>query len=131
VNRLALFTIVVGALLLGGCGRTGGQATNNQSTNQVAKCGTIEVAGNPASYNQLAVPEKQSVGILEDNGPSNEFTTIQRYSRYSLSGKQLAPISQDLSAYVGKQVIVVGKQYQFELEGQLLDELWVKSISCR
>ena len=107
------------------------QPTNNRIANQAAKCGTIEVADNLDAYNQLAVPEKQMVGMLEDNGASNAVTTLQRYSRYALGGKSLAPISKDLSAYVGEQVVVTGKQYKFELEGQLLDELWAKSISCR
>ncbi|MFA5270334.1 MAG: hypothetical protein WC400_01865 [Patescibacteria group bacterium] len=131
MNRWAIVIILAGATLIGGCSKGDTQLSNDQSNNQVAECGSIEVADNPTAYDQLAVPEKQSVGILEDNGANNEVTIIQRYSRYSLSGKSLAPISKDLSAYVGRQVIVIGKQYQFELEGQLLDELWVKSISCR
>ncbi|MBN2585296.1 hypothetical protein JXA59_01440 [Patescibacteria group bacterium] len=129
MNRWALIIILAGGLLSGGCSKLSSQLANNPA----AECGTIEVAENLESYNQLAIPEKQFVGILEDNGPNDSgvATTLQRYSRYAVSGQPLAPISQDLSAYVGRQVIVIGRQYQFELEGQLLDELWAKSISCR
>ena len=132
---MPVIVILSVAALLGGCSAVNERPANNKiadkSTDQTTKCTTIEVAGNLTAYNVLAVPEKQSIGILEDNGPSSGATAIQRYSRYSLSNRPLAPISEDLSAYVGKQVVVTGKQYKFELEGQLLDELWAKSISCR
>jgi len=125
--------LLFGVMLLGGCSNVPllNDKTGGRTTDQTAKCGTIEVAGDLTAYNRLAVPEKQLVGILGDNGPGSGVTAIQRYSRYSLSGQPLAPISEDLSAYVGGQVIVIGKQYKFELEGQLMDELWAKSISCR
>jgi len=79
-----------------------------------------------------AIPEKKFEGILKeyDKLPPDVGTTVQRDLTYNLDGKAIYATKDDLSKYVGKRVILTGKNYKFELEGSQRDEIWPVSIVC-
>lgn len=80
-------------------------------------------------YTAITSPEKSFVGLLIKNKKSGANSVTQREYSYSLNGVNIYT-KDDLSGYVGKRVILVGKNYRLELEGATLDEIWPKSISC-
>jgi len=80
-----------------------------------------------------AVPEKKFEGILKENSklPPGVSSFVMRKLTYSLDDKLVYTTENDLSKYVGKRVILTGKNYKFELEGTQRDEIWPVSIVCK
>ncbi|MFH1366428.1 MAG: hypothetical protein ABIH38_00370 [Patescibacteria group bacterium] len=82
-------------------------------------------------YKGINALEQEFEGILEKNEPlpPGVSTTVMRKLPYSLNGMDI-DTKEDLSEYVGKQVIMVGKNTKFELEDTQRNELKPKSIMC-
>jgi len=80
-----------------------------------------------------AIPEMKFEGVLKEYKklPSGISTTLQRELTYNLDGKTIYTTKDDLSKYVGKRVILTGKNYKFELEGMQRDEIWPVNITCK
>jgi len=127
-RTLPIIAIALSSALLGGCAITPGV---KQPGITESACSTIQVADDLSAYERLAVPEQQFVGILEDSGPSSVATTRMRYSRYSVSGRALSPTTKELTDYVGQQILVIGKKVRFELEGEWVDEIHAKNVTCQ
>jgi|SRR3989344_4750863 len=80
-----------------------------------------------------AIPETKFEGVLKEYKKLSPgiVTTLQRDLTYNLDGKAIYTTKDDLSKYVGKRVILTGKNYKFELEGTQRDEIWPVSIVCK
>lgn len=61
--------------------------------------------------------------------PPGVYTTTMRELSYNLNGMDV-DTQEDLSKYVGKRVIIVGKNTKFELELTQRNELKPKTIAC-
>ena len=80
-----------------------------------------------------AVSENKFEGILREYSklPPGVNSTVMRHLTYNLDGKAVYTTKDSLSKYVGKRVILTGKNYKFELEGTQRDEIWPISIVCK
>lgn len=82
------------------------------------------------SYNNIKAPEETFCGKLtfeEEENPS----ILMRYTPYKLNGAGVYTGSNDLKEYVGREVEIVGKKNSFELEGQVVTEIWPVKIRFR
>jgi hypothetical protein len=78
------------------------------------------------------IAESKFEGVLMEymKLPPDISTIVMRDLTYNLDGKAVYTSNDDLSRYVGKRVILTGKNYKFELEGTQRDEIWPVSIVC-
>jgi hypothetical protein len=79
------------------------------------------------SYNKVTAKEETFSGVLkyeEQKGAS----TLMRWTPYKLDGVGVYVGSKDLKEYVGKKVEIIGKKNSFELEGQVVTEIWPVKI---
>lgn len=78
-------------------------------------------------YKKVQAPEETFSGTItyeEQKGAS----TLMRWAPYKLDGVGVYTGSKDLKEYVGKKVEIIGKKNSFELEGQVVTEIWPVKI---
>lgn len=78
-------------------------------------------------YSKVKAAEETFTGTLtyeEQKGAS----TLMRWAPYKLDGVGVYTGSKDLKEYVGKKVEIIGKKNSFELEGQVVTEIWPVKI---
>lgn len=80
-----------------------------------------------------AIPEKNFEGVLKKYNKlsPDAGSTVMRGLTYGLGSKAVYTRNDDLSKYVGKYVVLTGKNFKFKLEGTQRDEIWPISIVCK
>ena len=83
-------------------------------------------------YKQQKGEEQEFTGVLKaiPQNP-NEMTTLQRTSLYSLGDRTIYTGAKKVDALdklVGKKVIIRGKPYDINLEGQRVSEIWPGAV---
>lgn len=121
-NILVLLAV---CLLAAGCSR---ERVGTQSQN--ASCVPIVIKSNDGYgrlYDRVASTEATFIGTLSANPEEKEASILQHYLPYSMNGMHIFAYS-DLNPYLGKSITVQGKLNNFELEGQMLAEIWPKAM---
>ena len=83
-------------------------------------------------YKNLPAKEKGLMGKLEAVPQADGVTTLMRTSYYRLGSRMVYTMGKKvaaLDALVGKNVVLRGKQYDADLEGQAVHEIWPAGVT--